>query len=256
MRPFVSILILNWNGAEETIACAHSLGELEYPSREIVVIDNGSTDSSVDEIVKAIPEATLIQSASNLGFAAGNNLGINYALSRRAEYVWLLNSDTTVQPDALSALVETACSSDQIGVVGSVLRPMGAQIAVEAWGGGVIYPALGWAERKTRPFAAVWAWVSGASMLIRTEMLEEVGLLDERYFFFMEDVDLCYRAARAGWGVRVASDSVVYHRGQAAVNRGTSNLSLMGDKFHAHSTGVFLGAHGGRLSAGSLFYGS
>ncbi len=204
MTPHVSILVLNWNGAGDTIACVRSLAGLTFENREVVVIDNGSTDDSADTIRASLPGVTLVRNPRNLGFAAGNNVGVRRALARGSDYVWLLNSDTVVEPASLDALVALAESDPRVGIVGSVLRSADGSETVEAWGGGVLHPRLAHAVRRTRPFTASWPWVSGASMLIRAELLASVGLLDERYFFFIEDVDLCYRAVRAGWRVDVA----------------------------------------------------
>src|SRR5215213_2485085 len=104
MEPKVFIIILNWNGWQDTLECLASLNGLAYSSYEIVVVDNGSTDESEIRIREARPDITLLQTGSNLGYAGGNNVGIRYALEQGAEYVWLLNNDTVVHPASLRTL--------------------------------------------------------------------------------------------------------------------------------------------------------
>jgi len=119
MTPLVFIIVLNWNGKDDTLECLGSLQQLDYPNFETVVVDNGSTDGSEDVIRSAFPSVNFIQTGRNLGYAGGNNVGIKHALSHGADYVWLLNNDTTVDPNALTALVETAQADPKIAVVGS-----------------------------------------------------------------------------------------------------------------------------------------
>src|ERR1700756_3033913 len=97
----VFILLLNWNNWKDTNECLNSLERLDYDEWEVIVLDNGSTDGSVERIREKFPEVEIIQLKANLGFSAGNNAGIRVALERGAEYVWLLNNDTTVSPKAL-----------------------------------------------------------------------------------------------------------------------------------------------------------
>src|SRR5689334_13312211 len=119
MSPSVSVVLLNWNGWKDTIPCVESLRQLGYANVQIVVVDNASTDESEERIRAACPDVTLLQSGANRGFAGGNNVGIRYALEHSADYVWLLNNDTLVRPNTLSALVARAESDPRIGFVGS-----------------------------------------------------------------------------------------------------------------------------------------
>jgi len=212
MDARVAVVVLNWNGAPDTIRCLASLHGLSSPPASIVVVDNGSTDDSVRKIRTACPKITLIETGENLGFAAGCNVGIRYVFQQDPEYVWLLNNDTVVAPAALAAMVESAQTCKDVGAVGSVLRFMSEPNRIQTWGGGWHHPFLGTGINWTRPVPSRWVrYLVGASILLRTEALREVGLLDERFFMYREDTDLCVRLQKAGWSLRVANDSIVYH---------------------------------------------
>ena len=106
--PKVAVIILNWNGKEDTLECLASVKKLDYSNYEIVLVDNGSVDDSVDAISKQYPDMTLLQTGENLGYAGGNNVGIRWALEQGADYILLLNNDTIVAADLLSAFINAA----------------------------------------------------------------------------------------------------------------------------------------------------
>src|SRR5579863_8615618 len=108
LKPKVSVIVLNWNGGNDTVGCLSSLQRLNYENCSVIVIDNGSTDDSPALIREAFPDVELLETGQNLGFAGGCNVGIRRALAQRADFIWLLNNDTTVHPDALNAMVEKA----------------------------------------------------------------------------------------------------------------------------------------------------
>lgn len=220
MAPRVCIVTLNWRGVEDTLSCLESLRELVYPNFFVLVVDNGSGDDSVVRIADEYPDVDLLETGANLGFAGGCNVGIRRALECGADYVWLLNSDTWVDPRALETLVETAEGDSRLGAVGSVICDQGEQDRVLAWGGGWIDLRFG------RPHHALHAvpgaeldYLTGASLLLRASALEEVGLLDEQFFLYWEETDLCFRLRAHGWRLGVASGSRVWHRGPSATRR-------------------------------------
>ncbi len=136
MAPRVCIVTLNWRGIEDTLGCLESLRQLAYPNFQVVVVDNGSGDDSVVRIADRYPEVDLVETGANLGFAGGCNVGIRRALERGADYLWLLNSDTWVDADALTAMVELAERDPALGAVGSVICDQAVPERVLAWGGG------------------------------------------------------------------------------------------------------------------------
>ncbi|MFZ5655235.1 MAG: glycosyltransferase family 2 protein [Pseudomonadota bacterium] len=220
MAPRVSIVTLNWRGVEDTLSCLDSLRELAYPNFFVVVVDNGSGDDSVVRIADGYPDVDLVETGANLGFAGGCNVGIRRALELGTDYVWLLNSDTWVDPRALAALVERAEQDPRLGAVGSVICDQREPQRVLAWGGGWVDLRLGRPSHALAPVACdKLDYLTGASLLLRPRALEEVGLLDERFFLYWEETDLCFRLRARGWKLGVAPDSRVWHRGPGASRR-------------------------------------
>lgn len=121
LQPQVFIIILNWNGKTDTLACLNSLQKITYSNQEVVVIDNGSSDDSVAQIKTLYPEVIILETGENLGYAEGNNVGIRYALEHHAEFILLLNNDTIVAPDVLDQLANAALQNPEAGVFGATL---------------------------------------------------------------------------------------------------------------------------------------
>lgn len=215
--PLVAVVVLNWNGWRDTVRCLQSLERLEYPNYRPIVVDNGSTDDSVDQIRQTASRAAIVQTKCNLGFAGGSNVGIRYALEAGAEYVWILNNDTTVDPRALAAMVRAAEAKPRVGVVGSVIYPAEGT-KIRAWGGGRIDLRTGQTGNVRGPGEEI-SYITGTSMLLRRKAVEEVGGFDERFFFYWEDTDLSYRLQRAGWEIYVEPNAIVWHKESAAVGR-------------------------------------
>lgn len=214
----VCIVLVNWNGWKDTTACVLSCMSLDHPRFDVIVVDNGSTDSSVTELRK-LEAATIIEAGRNLGFAGGNNLGIAEALKRGASYVWLLNNDTVVEKDSLSALVDALETDRSIGMVGSKIyfsdRP-----DVLWFAGGCISPCWGRTfhrgegerDRGQYDDERDVDYVSGASLLVRRSVIEQLGPMPEDYFLYWEETDWCERARQSGWRVTYVPTSRVWHR--------------------------------------------
>jgi GT2 family glycosyltransferase len=219
----VDVVVLNWNGWQDTIACLASLQRQDYHHFNLLVVDNGSTDGSVDQIKQAMPALELLQTGANLGFGGGCNAGIKLALARGADYVWLINSDATVDPGALSALVRVAEKNPALGAVGSVLYEADQHDRIQLWGGGAVNLWLGLSHHRTSP--GPLDFISGASVLLRRTALEEVGLFDQATFFmYWEDTDLGFRLRQVGWQLAVADDSRVWHKQSASLGQGSPVL--------------------------------
>ena len=221
----VYILVLNWNNWRDTNECLASLQNLTYDDWRVLVLDNGSTDDSVRRIRQRFPETEVTELAGNLGFAKGNNAGIRAALDRGAGYVWLLNNDTKVDAQALSAMVDVAESDLEIGAVGSTIYSMAEPARLQAWGGGRINFWLG---RSTHFVNAVQDdkihFLTGASLLLRREAVESLGLLDDGFFMYWEDADYCFRLRRSGRRLAVAAKSKIWHREQGSVGKKSALL--------------------------------
>ncbi len=218
-EPKVIILVLNWSRREETLECLASLLGLEYGNYEIIVIDNASTDGSVAAIEENFPGVEILRNESNLGFSRGNNVGIEVALKRGADYICLLNNDTIVDAGLLRPLVELGEGEDRVGVIGPRVffyrRPQtiwSEGIRVNGRTGRVLAPLGGRPEKDAGPGIRSWEGITGAALLIKRKVIEEIGLLDPDYFMYYEDVDFCLRAGRRGYGVRTVPASRVWHK--------------------------------------------
>ncbi len=232
----VVVVVLNWNGWPDTVRCLQSLEETDYEPCQVVVVDNGSTDDSVVRL-RSLCRAVVLETGKNLGFAGGNNVGIRYALEQGARYVWILNNDTVVARDALSALVRAAERDPDIGAVGAVIWAMDGS-RVLAHGGGCVDLRNGRSWYVTDGKNDV-AYITGASMLIRTDALHKVGLFDERFFLYWEDTDLSFRLRAAGWRLAVAADARVWHRESGTVGEAT----YLKGRYYSRGLVLFLRKH-------------
>lgn len=218
MDPLVHILTLNWNNWPFTSQLLSALADLRYARRKIVVVDNGSSDDSVTRLAAAFPGVEILQAGRNLGFAAGNNVGLRKALEQGADYAWLINNDARPAPDALDALVRAAEASPRAGAVGSAVYDARRPEVLEAWGGGTVVPWRGSVRPARRPGEPV-EYITGTSMLLRCEALRQAGLFDEQFFLYWEDADLCRTLAQKGWLLAVAADSRVWHASSTTAGR-------------------------------------
>lgn len=220
--PKVYIILVNWNGWEDTIECLHSLKELDYSNYSVVVVDNNSADGSADEIKHRVPDITLIRNDENRGFAGGNNTGIEYALDRGTDYVWLLNNDTVVDRQALSHLVERMEENPGMGICGSKLIYYHQRDITQAWGGGRFNKWIGTIRSfgQNEPVDLMpnrqavekkLDYVVGASMLVSSKFINRVGLLSEEYFLYYEEIDWAMRA-KGKFSLGFAPDSRIYHK--------------------------------------------
>ena len=219
--PVVTCVLVNWNGYRNTIACLLALKATLFPGLKIVVVDNGSSDDSVERIRCAHPAVKLITLERNSGFAAGCNCGIRYAIEcDGANYVWVLNNDTQPNPDALQHMVRVAESDARIGAVGSVLYLTDPHEDVQCWGGGIINCWLGYSrEAKTPENSDRLDYLTAASVLVPASVFKNVGLFDERYFLYWEDADFSFRLKRRGWKLAVAANAMVRHENGASTAR-------------------------------------
>lgn len=207
------MVVLNYNDWPETERCLESLKVLDYPNYQLLVVDNGSSDRPPRELTRHFPSLVLLRNSENLGFAGGNNLGIHHALKRGADYVWLLNNDTRAEQGSLRAMVEIAEKDAQVGAVGSIILNGTKNLRMEAWGGGQVNFLTGLPSHfKGRPSGRT-DYLCGASLLLRGHAMKCVGMLDEGFFLYWEDTDLCFRMRAHGWKLGVAETARIIHRG-------------------------------------------
>jgi GT2 family glycosyltransferase len=218
--PSVVIIILNWDGLADTLACLGSLNHLDYPAHEILVVDNGSQDGSAVAIREAYPQIQVIETGENLGYVGGNNLGLEYACARNAAYALLLNNDTEVSADFLSKMVELAESDSKIGVVGPTIYY--AEPGDMIWSAG---GKLDWRSGLTlldgmdqidrgqygeapRPVD----FVTGCALLVKIPVVKEVGKLDSRFFAYFEENEWCLRVTQAGYKIYHLPTAKIWHK--------------------------------------------
>jgi GT2 family glycosyltransferase len=214
--PKVSVIVLNWNGQQYLERCLSALAAQTYPSYEVILADNGSSDGSVAFVAERFPRVRIVQNGANLGFAAGNNAGIR---ASRGAYVATLNNDTQVEPGWLAALVAALESDPGVGLCASKMLRWGSEGLIDS--AGVCVDVLGWAwDRRAgqrdeagpaeREPLELFGACAGAA-LYRRAMLDQIGLFDPDFFIYLEDVDLAWRAQAAGWRCLYVPQAVVYH---------------------------------------------
>jgi GT2 family glycosyltransferase len=218
-EPRVSIIVLSWNSFEVTLECLQSLRKMDYRNFEVVLVDNGSVDFSPDKIAESAPEVRLIRNPVNLGFTGGNNVGMRDALGRNPDYLLLLNNDTVVAPDFLSQMVRVAESDPQIGILNPKIYYF--EPSNRIWhAGGIHKPwysstkSLGCRKIDTGNYDQVRevSFVTGCALLIKAEIVKQIGLLDEMYFLGWEDLDWTLRVIRAGFKAVYVPQSAIWHK--------------------------------------------
>ena len=213
----VSVIILNWNGLKDTLECLDSVYKSSYSNFEILVIDNGSSDDSVEAIRREFPQVVLIENNKNLGYTGGNNIGMYHAMERGADYAWLLNNDTVIDPDTLSKLVDEAERSPEIGLVSPVIHYYDSPEKVQFMGAYLdfakylVMPVMNpkeldneWLQRNLILY--------GTALFIKKSVIEAVGYLPEKYFAYHEDCDYSLRALRKNFRTSVLLDARILHK--------------------------------------------
>jgi GT2 family glycosyltransferase len=209
--PKVFIIVLNYNGKNCLSQCLNSVYQSDYPNFEVIVVDNASTDGSFEEARQKFQSANLIRNNANLGFAAGNNIGIRYALEKFGDYVFLLNNDATLESETLSELVAQA-EKNRLSIA-SPLIYKNDKIWFE--GGKIIWLMMRAIHKKlrtslTKPFVS--EYVTGCAMLINKKVFQTIGLFDEKFFLYYEDADFCTRAKRKGFSSYIIPSAKVTHK--------------------------------------------
>ncbi|EMP5337311.1 glycosyltransferase family 2 protein [Citrobacter freundii] len=258
----IYIVVLNWNGAEDTSLCVKSLIDMDYKEYKIIVVDNKSTDSSYDRlkgvfndycsensnfievefkdvdqyVTKDNDKIILISADKNRGYAGGNNIGIKMALNQPdMEYVWVLNNDTEVDKNALKSVVKKCATNNQIGICGSRLIYFNDRTMQQGLGGlhnkwlctTKHYEMGRYTDKKYDEdiVSDEIDYIIGAAMLFSRKCLESVGLMHEDYFLYYEELDICIRARRMGFKLGVCTDSLVYHKIGASTDGGKSEIA-------------------------------
>lgn len=236
----VSVVVVNWNSGDDLVRCVRSAFESAGEARvELIVVDNHSRDGSADRAAEACPETRLIRNGTNRGFGAAANQGMR---AGTAPWVFLLNPDARVTGGTFGGLLKVAAGRPRAGAIGVLTRTQDGSIYpsarkapsyAEAAGHALVspfapdnpwsraYTMAGWDRATERRVD----WVSGSSVLLRRETLNQVGLFDESYFMYVEDLDLCTRMRAAGWEVWFSPEMDVVHE-VGSVTRGKRRMTL------------------------------
>jgi len=227
--PRVTIITLNWNGKADTIDCVASLRKLNYTNFDIIVVDNGSTDGSKSTILARFPDITVLENARNLGYARGFNSGLRYAYEHGADYFLVVNSDTTVDPEALRELIEAAEQDEKIGFASGKVywheRPDVLQTAGrESDPLTLVGRHIGSGEVDRGQFDVIrdLDFVDDVFLLVRRRVYEVVGGYDPMFFLYFEETDWCVRVRRAGFRIVYVPGARIWHKGIV----GESNVML------------------------------
>lgn len=242
--PRVSIIILNWNGLADTRECLHSLQKTDYASREVIVVDNGSSGDDVRCLAEEFGNRIqIVRNERNYGFAGGNNIGIRHALEHSSpDYVLLLNNDTVVARDCLDELVRAGEADPVAGVLGPKMYYYdfgGRKDVIWTAGGRIgqwrpwVYDDIGRNDDDLPRYQrlAEVEWISGAAMMIKRRVLEEVSLLNTDYFFGSEDVEYCLKAKAHGFKSVYVPTARVWHKARRSMSRRGAGFADLPDYF-------------------------
>lgn len=221
-KPLVTFVILNWNQAELTAECLESIRRQDYDNYHVLVVDNGSRDRSAEILRQRFPWVELLVIEENVGYGGGNNAGIEHALRTPVDYLFLLNNDTSVAPDMLSILIETAEANPQAGIIGPTMYYFDPPDVI--WSGeNYVNWGLGEVTRKLMGQSVPQDVLRQANdckvdhidtcaALVRREVFESIGVLDPRFFINFEDLDFDLRAKRAGFDVVYVPGAFMWHK--------------------------------------------
>jgi GT2 family glycosyltransferase len=229
--PHVSVVLLNYNGRQYIQQCVESVLRSDYSNFELIIVDNSSTDKSIDIIDQNTDSRiSIIRSSKNLGFAAGNNLGAQYA---KGDYLAFINIDTLVDSRWLTELISVMEYDDTIGVAQPKILALDDKEIYDSAGDYIDYfghcfrRGGEWHERDQGQYDIVHDIFSarGAALITRKEIVEKIGLFDEDFFMTYEDIDFCWRVRLHGKRVVFVPKSIVYHKGQGIVSQDSASLN-------------------------------
>jgi GT2 family glycosyltransferase len=221
MPSRIAVILLNWNAYFHSRNCIHSLSKVSEVPFDIILVDNASTDDSFLKLKEEFPHVQFIQSSHNLGFTGGNNVGLQKLLKLNYEYVLLLNNDVFVHPNFLIHLINYLDLNPGVGAVQPLIFHHPDHLSI--WNGGgkfnrIIGKTDSTQSSNTNHTTSEIDWISGCAFIIRTSVLKQVGLLNEKYFAYYEDVDLSFRIREAGYKLMLIPNSVIYHIGGGSNN--------------------------------------
>lgn len=218
-QPRVVTVILNTNRRDDTLECLASLDANHYANHHIIVLDNASSDGSAEAIRTRYPAVEVIGLTHNLGYAGNNNAGIRAALAHAADWVFILNEDTVLASNCLAQLVAMGNADPRIGIVGPLVYHFDEPAIIQSAGGQISRDwqasHIGQNVFDHGQFAQPQQvdWVSGCAILVRRGLLRDVGMLDERFYYYWEETEWCLRARRKNWRIVNVPQAKLWHKG-------------------------------------------
>ena len=217
--PLVCTIVLENKRSDDTLACIESLCRSNYKNNKILLLENEGTNSSGEAVSQKYPEVSIISLRENLGYAGNNNIGIEAALEQGAEWIFVLNNDTELDPCCISAMIEAGECDASVGIVGPMVYHFDEPDVIQSAGGVLgeswLSTHRGMNETDNGQFKSVSQvdWVSGCAILVRRAVIEQAGALDSEYFMYWEETEWCIRAGRAGWKVIQVPHAKLWHKG-------------------------------------------
>jgi hypothetical protein len=241
--PRIFIVVLQYNNSQDTIRCLESLKELSWQDFRVIIVDNTSEIQHLNSIRLFVENQShtkrgrtasprgfvrdkgengvkfhFLTNRQNLGYAGGNNIGIKYALKEGADYILVLNPDTTVESDLLAKLVETAKKNPRIGIIGAMIDE--GDRVINCGGIKWLKPELKHSVLQTTNYKLQTnQYIPGVAMFVGKKVFEKIGFFDERYFLYFEDVDFCVRAQKAGFKLAVTPDTIIRHNPSSSASK-------------------------------------
>ena len=227
LSPAVSLVLINYNGLEDSRKCLKSIELVSYRPLQVIVVDNASQNDPSETLQSEFPWCFVIRSGINEGWAGGNNIGIRQALDSGSENVILLNNDTVVSEELVTRLVDAAQANPEFGIIGPVINEMSHPDQVQTdgclfnrpEGSGFFQRKVVSLNRTTPPVLTQVDIVNGCCMMIAKRVFDTIGLIDERFFLIHEESDFCLRAHEAGFCCGVIGESLVWHKHSASFSR-------------------------------------
>jgi hypothetical protein len=232
----LSVVVVSWNVKPQLKNCLNSILGEKLKDFEVIVVDNASSDGSPQMVERDFPQVKLIKNNQNLGFSKANNQAIKIS---QGEYILLLNSDTVIQPGAIQKMVNFMDKNKRVGALGcKVKNPDGTlqdscgrfpslsaimATKIHRLSKGLLLKSL--ASHQVADIEKEVDWITGASLMVRREAIEQVGLLDEAIFMYFEDTDWCYRIKKSGWVVKVTPEAEIIHLGGGSARRVPDTLA-------------------------------
>lgn len=215
----LTTVVLNTDRCEDTLACLKSLSDQTFNDNRIIVLDNCSVEDCTNEITSAFSSVTVLRLESNRGYAGNNNVGIAAALETDSDWILILNEDVRLDPEALSYLMEAVSNRPDVGIAGPMVYHAGEPTVIQSAGGILSKRWLAFHRGQNEDDHGQYDrldevdWISGCAILVRRAVVEDVGALDERFFYYWEETEWCLRARRAGWKILFVPQSRIWHKG-------------------------------------------